>query len=339
MKQTDLARILTRFLADYLPGQRNVSTNTIKSYRDTFKLILLFSEREMNVKAEKLTLSLMDTGTIIKFLDWLEKTRNASISTRNQRLAAIHSFYRYAQMENPELLLECQRVLNLPFKKKMTKPVDYLSPEALRGLFAQPNVQTKRGRRDLILMITLYDTAARVQELIDLTARDIRLVSPAVITLTGKGNKKRCVPIMSKTKLMLEEYMKANKLDVNGKQDHPLFFNSQHHKFTRPGITYILGKYFFLAKEKNRNVIYPENLTPHMIRHTKAMHLLEAGVNLIYIRDLLGHVSVTTTEHYAKANSETKRKALESAYMDVTEDVPVWREDTELLHWLQNLCK
>jgi site-specific recombinase XerD len=242
-------------------------------------------------------------------------------------------------MEKPETMLECQRILSLPFKKKLTKSVDYLTPGALRGLLAQPDAKTWRGRRDLVLIITMYDTAARVQELIDLTVRDIRLESPAIITLTGKGNKRRCVPVLSKTKLLLEDYMTANKLNMNGKQDHPLFFNSRNHKFTRPGIAYLLGKYFSRAKENDPNVIYPERLTPHMLRHTKAMHLLEAGVNLIYIRDFLGHVNVTTTEIYAKANSEAKRKALEAAYLETTENVPIWREDTELLRWLQNLCK
>jgi len=340
MKHTDLAKTLTHFLSEYLPGQRNLSTNTIKSYRDTFKLLLFFCREEFNIKPEHLTFSKIGIEPIYNFLDWLEKTRKVSISTRNQRLAAIHSFYRYAQMENPELLLECQRVLNIPFKKKLTKALDYLMPDALKTILEQPDTRIKKGRRDLVLMATLYDTGARVQELIDLTMRDVRIASPAVITLTGKGNKKRCVPIMFKTQLLLKSYMEENALIINGKQDYPLFFNSCHHKFTRPGITYILKKYFISAKEKNKNVIFPHNLTPHMIRHTKAMHLLDAGVNLIYIRDILGHVSITTTEHYARANTDTKRKALEAAYIDiVTEDIPVWNEDKDLLSWLQDFCK
>jgi site-specific recombinase XerD len=339
MKETDFARTLTHFLSEYLPGQRNLSTNTIKSYRDTFKQLLIFYNKELNITPGNVTFSKMGINTIYAFLDWLEKTRKVSISTRNQRMAAIHSFYRYAQMENPELLLESQRILNMPFKRRTTMPVDYLMPEALKVMLEQPNKETKKGRRDLTLIATLYDTAARVQELIDLKVRDVRIDSPSVITLTGKGNKTRHVPIMSKTHLLLKNYMEEHSLNLNGKQDHPLFYNSRHHKFTRLGITYILKKYFISAKDKNKNIIFPEKIHPHMLRTSKAMHLLDANVNLIYIRDLLGHVNVTTTEHYARANSDKKRKALEAAYIEITEDVPLWNEDKDLLNWLQNFCK
>lgn len=339
MKVTDFARTLTRFLSEYLPGQRNLSTNTIKSYRDTFKQLLIFYDKERNITPGNVTFARLDINAIYAFLDWLEKVRKVSVSTRNQRLAAIHSFYRYAQIENPELLLESQRILSMPFKRRIIMPVDYLMPEALKAMLEQPNKETKKGRRDLTLIVTLYDTGARVQELIDLRVRDVRIASPSVITLTGKGNKKRHVPIMSKTHLLLKNYMEEHKLNLNGKQDHPLFFNSRHYKFTRLGITYILKKYFSSAKKDKKDIVFPEKIHPHMLRTSKAMHLLDANVNLIYIRDFLGHVNITTTERYAKANSERKRKALEAAYVDITEDVPNWNEDKDLLNWLQEFCK
>ena len=169
---------------------------------------------------------------------------------------------------------------------------------------------------------------------------DIRLTKPATITLPGKGNKKRCVPIMEKTQNLLENYIKENRLWENGNQDHPFFYNSNRHPFTRPGITYILGKYLQQAKKSHPDTLFPKCLHPHMVRHTKAMHLLEAGVNLIYIRDLLGHVNVTTTEIYLRANTEIKRKALDSTYMEIVkQDIPVWEEDTKLLNWLVDLCR
>jgi site-specific recombinase XerD len=340
MRQTDFARTLTRFLSEYLPGQRNVSTNTIKSYRDTFKQLLIFCDLELNIKPEHLTFGKIKVETIRDFLLWLEKTRNVGINTRNQRLAAIHSFYRYTQSEQPEILLECQRILGIPFKKRENKTVEYLSQESLKYILEQPDTAKKRGRRDLTIMTTLYDTGARVQELIDLKTGDVRLTKPATITLTGKGNKKRCVPIMGKTRNLLENYMMENRLLENGNQGHPLFYNSNRHPFTRPGITYILEKHLNQAKESHSEVLFPDSLHPHMVRHTKAMHLLEAGVNLIYIRDLLGHVNVTTTEIYLRANTETKRKALESVYVEVvTQDIPVWDEDTDLLNWLQDFCR
>jgi len=340
MKQTDFARILTRFLSDYLPSQRNLSTNTIKSYRDTFKQVLMYFNQELNIKPEHLTFEEIKAEKVKAFLIWLEKTRNISINTRNQRLAAIHSFFRYTQSELPENILECQRILGIPFKKRGKKMIEFLSQECLRYILEQPDTNTKKGRRDLTLMATLYDTGARVQELIDLDIRDVRLTKPTTITLTGKGRKRRSVPIMEKTRILLESYMQENRLSENGMQDHPLFYNSNRHPFTRPGITYILEKHLKKAKESYPEILFTDRLNPHMFRHTKAMHLLEAGVNLIYIRDLLGHVSVTTTEIYLKANTEIKRKALESSFMDViTQDTPVWDEDTDLLKWLQEFCR
>ncbi|MCF8011048.1 MAG: site-specific integrase [Clostridiales bacterium] len=340
MKQTDFARTLTRFLSEHLPGQRNVSTNTIKSYRDTFKQLLQFCASERNINPEHLTFDKITVETIKDFLSWLEKKRNIGINTRNQRLAAIHSFYRYTQSENPEFLLECQRIIGIPFKKREKKTVDYLSQESVKYLLEQPDTSKKRGRRDLTIMATLYDTGARVQELIDLKAGDIRLIKPATVTITGKGNKKRCIPIMEKTKYLLENYMIENRLLENGNQSHPLFYNSKRHPLTRPGITYILQKYLKKAREAHTEVLFPDSLHPHMLRHTKAIHLLEAGVAIIYIRDFLGHVNVTTTEIYSRVNSEVKRKALESAYMEVvTQDIPTWDEDTDLLNWLQDFCK
>ncbi len=340
MRQTDFARILTRFLSEYLPGQRNVSINTIKSYRDTFKQFIMFYELELNTKPEHITFNKITAETIRKFMLWLEEYRRVSINTRNQRLAAIHSFYRYTQFEQPEIMLECQKILGIPFKKGERKIINYLSQECLKYLLEQPDITKKKGRRDLTLIATLYDTGARVQELIDLKVVDVRLTKPATIMLTGKGNKKRCVPIMERTKNLLENYMIENLLLENGNQVHPLFYNSRRHPFTRSGIAYILEKYLKQARICYPEIIFPNKIHPHMIRHTKAMHLLEAGVNLIYIRDLLGHVNVTTTEIYMRVSTEIKRKVLENAYTEiVTQDVPVWEEDTDLLNWLRNFCR
>jgi site-specific recombinase XerD len=340
MKQTDFARTLTRYLSEYLPSQRNFSANTIKSYRDTFKQLLIYMDTECKTKPEHLTFSRIHAETIKDFLFWIENTRGVRINTRNQRLAAIHSFYRYVQSEHPEILFECQKILGIPFKKRQKATIKHLTQENLQLLLEQPDITTKKGRRDLVIMATLYDTGARVQELIDLKTSDIRLTKPATITLTGKGNKKRCVPIMEKTCRLLEMYMNEHHLLENGKQNYPLFYNSRGNPFTRPGITYILEKYFNLAKESNAGTVFPESIHPHMLRHTKALHLLEAGVNLIYIRDLLGHVNVTTTEVYLRADTEIKRKALESMYIDVvSQDIPLWNEDTNLLSWLQDFCR
>lgn len=339
MKQTDFAKTLARYLVDFLPGQRNVSPNTIKSYRDTFKQFLMFMQEEQRIRPEKISFASVTTRSIKDFLQWLETSKNVSTSTRNQRLAAIHSFFRYAQTENPEILFESQKILGIPFKKKQQQTIPHFTMDQLAYLFEQPDTSTKRGRRDLALMVVLYDAGARVQELIDLKVCDVRLAQPSIITLTGKGNKKRNVPIMAKTRSVIEGYMAENHLLENGRQQSPLFHNSRYQPFTRPGITYILEKYFKKAKQSHVEEVFPNRIHPHMLRHSKALHLLESGVNLIYIRDLLGHVSVTTTEIYLKFDTELKRKALEAAYPQVVgKDAPAWEENTDILQWLQDLC-
>lgn len=340
MKQTDFAKTLARYLTDFLPGQRNVSPNTIKSYSYTFKQYLMFMQENKRIKPERMTFECATASCIRDFLDWLETSKGVSISTRNQRLAAIHSFFRYAQTENPEILFESQRVLGIPFKKKQKPTIPHLSKDQLAFLFEQSDTSLRRGRRDLALMVVLYDAGARVQELIDLKVCDVRLDEPATITLTGKGNKKRNVPILDKTKNILRGYMNENHLLESDRYLSPLFYNSRYQAFTRPGITYILSKYYQQAKLNHPDEIFPDSLHPHMFRHSKALHLLEAGVNLVYIRDLLGHVSVTTTEVYLKLDTELKRKALEAAYPKVTsQDVPDWEQNTDTLQWLKNLCQ
>lgn len=336
MKPTDFAKALSHYLAVYLPGQRNVSSNTIKSYRDTFKLFLLFCKQDCNLSIERLGLSRIDKTLVLGFLEWLEKARINSVSTRNQRLACIHGFYRYMQLEDPVGLLSYQQILSIPIKKMQQPTINYLTPDALKLILAQPDPSKANGRRDLTLLCVLYDTGARVQELVDLRFGDVRLDPPAILTLTGKGRKKRQIPIMSNTETLLKQYMDEAFSIQEGMQDHPLFFNRQRGKMTRAGISFILDKYVSQARAKSS--IIPSKVTPHVIRHTKAMLLLQAGVNLIYIRDLLGHVDIATTEIYARADTEMKRKALEKAYPEiVTENLPHWQKDEPLLSWLTSL--
>jgi integrase/recombinase XerD len=336
MKPTDFAKALSHYLATFLPGQRNVSTNTIKSYRDTFKLFLHYCKQNRHLSIERLCLKNIDRKFVLGFLNWLEQDRNNCVSTRNQRLACIHGFYRYMQIEDPAGLLPYQQVLSIPMKKTQTPAIYHLTPDALKLILAQPDTLKPKGRRDLTLLCVLYDTAARVQELVDLCVGDVRLAPPSILTLTGKGRKKRQAPIMSNTEALLKQYMDEAFPVQDGMQDQPLFFNQQHRKMTRAGISYILDKYVTLAREKSS--IIPGKVTPHVIRHTKAMMLLQAGVSLIYIRDILGHVDIATTEIYARADTEMKRKALEKAYPEmVTTNLPHWEKDETLLAWLASL--
>ena len=333
MKPTDFGYCLSNYLTIYLPGQKNLCTNTIKSYRDTFKLLLGFMKEKCAIPPERLTINNFDRGSIDNFLSWLERERGNSISTRNQRLAAIHSLFRYIIGEMPENLLLCQRILALPFKRTERTVVDYLTVDTLKAILARPDTATLSGRRDLVLLSVLYDTGARVQELIDLIVKDIRLDEPAIVRLTGKGRKIRHVPIMKQTVSLLKKYLQEQNLVGKNFISHPVFFNRQHNKLTRAGVSYILSKY---VDRSGRSL----KITPHMLRHTKAMHMLQSNIDLVYIRDLLGHVHISTTEIYARTDTEMKRKALEKAKSNaVLKNLPPWQNNKDLISWLQGLCK
>ncbi len=172
MKPTDFSLYLTQFLSDYLPGQKNVSPNTIRSYRDTFKLLLQYFQEQEGIPPEKITMSCIIQQRVISFLDWLETERRCGVTTRNLRLTAIHSFFRYAQAESPESLFHFQKVMAIPVKKGRKRTVEHLTPEGIRLLLEQPDRSCPKGRRDLVMLSTLYDSGARVQELIDLRVGD-----------------------------------------------------------------------------------------------------------------------------------------------------------------------
>ena len=330
MKPTDFSYYLSDFLTAYLSGQRNLSSNTIKSYRDTFVFLLEYIQETHQVSPEKVTIAQVDKPMIEGFLLWLEKSKNNSITTRNQRLAAIHAFFRYLQSQKPEFMFHSQKILSIPTKKAPQKVIEYLSEDRVKQLLAEPDVSSVTGRRNLALLCTLYDTGARVQELADLSVRDVRLESPAIMCITGKGRKTRHVPIMSKTAKLLSAYLKEHNLSTPDKMDHPLFFNTRGTKLTRQGITYILQKY--------SNICGFGQTSPHRLRHAKAMHLTQADINPVFIRDFLGHVDLKTTEIYSKTNTEMKRKALEK--MDNTiipNTVGSWNENEGLLEWLYSL--
>lgn len=336
MKPTDFAKYLTLFFSEHLPGTRNLSQNTIKAYRDSFRLLLLFCNDCCNIPAGKLTIKMLDDKLVIQFLNWIQEERQCSIATRNQRLAAIHAFFRYVEAQAPEYLLNCQVILQVPFKKHPKPIVTHLTPDQTRCLLAAPNLEKKSGRRDMTLLSVLYDTGARVQELCDLRVRDVRLDSPAVISLTGKGRKTRYVPLLSNTVGLLQSYMAENHLLHNAKLDMPLFCNQRCTKLTRGGVNHILQKYVDSIFEQCSDM--PKKVTAHVMRHSKAMHLYQAGVNLVYIRDILGHVDISTTDIYARADTESKRKALESAFPDITpRGLPEWNRDANLLDFLNNL--
>jgi integrase/recombinase XerD len=332
---TDFAVFLRRFLTAHLAGLRGYSPNTVASYRDTFKLLITFFRDDQSIPPERLTLDCIDAAAIIGFLNWLENSRHNSVSTRNQRLAAVSSFYRWMQSQDPTQMACCQDILTIPAKKPTQPAVHHLTVEQTRRLLAQPDRSTRQGRRDATLLATLYDTGARVQELADLAIRDIRLQPPALAVLTGKGGKTRHVPLTDNTAALLDTYLAEHRLSKPGHDNRPLFVNQHGGKLSRGGVAWITRKYHTKTADPT---LANTDISPHTLRHSKAMHLYEAGIPLPYIRDILGHVDLSTTEIYARASTEAKRKALEAAYTDiVTSDLPEWNQDPGLLTWLATL--
>jgi len=337
MKPTDFSTFLSAFLTQYLPAQRNLRPNTVRAYRDAFVLLLRFLRDHKSLPVERIGLDSMTAELVREFLEHLETERRASIGTRNQRLAAIHSFFRWLQVETPERMLQCQRILAIPVKHRRQAAIEYMRTNQIQAILQQPDLNTREGRRDAVLLSLLYDTGARVQELCDLRARDVRLESPALVRLRGKGGKERVVPLMAGTTKLLDEYMEQWGLkNAPHRSDEPLFSNKRRAALTRFGVAYLLSKYVLSAREGGADV--PERVTPHVLRHSKAMHMLQSGIPVVIIRDFLGHVDIKTTETYARADLEMKRKALESLPgVSPAASLTPWQKDTDLLEWLKSL--
>lgn len=331
-KKTDFALYITKFLTEYLTSVKNMSPNTVVSYRDTIVLLISFMCEKHSARPETLETDHFTAEIIREFLDCLEREHNCSISTRNQRLAAIHSLFRFISVQNPEYMFQAQQILSVPSKKTTQKTIKHLETGQIKELLSAPDSATLKGRRDQALLCLLYDSGCRVQELADLHVMDIRLTTPAQVTLTGKGRKTRVVPLTDETKAILEHYVSENGLNVQAKQDAPLFYNCHGKKLTRQGITYILKKY--------TESIGLVDTTPHVIRHSKAMHMTEADINPIYIRDFLGHTDLKVTQIYSKTSVEMKRRALDKLKGNDTSpptESKDWTDDDDLMKWLGTL--
>lgn len=341
MKQpTDFAKYISSFLNDYLPNEKGVSTNTIKSYSYTFILFIIYMRDVKKLSINKLMLTNINKEIIVSFLDWLQLERKCGDATRNQRLAAISSFVKYIEYMNPIGLYNWHQILSIPSKRTKKQLISYLTIDGVKLLLQQPNMDKSKGLRDLALLTLMYESAARVQEIIDLTPSSLFIDNkPYRVVLHGKGNKYRNVPLPQQQVNILKRYMNENGIFNSERALKPLFPNFHNQKMTRNGVNNILMKYIKMAKIENPGLI-PEHISCHAMRHSKAMQLLESNVQLIHIRDFLGHKSVLTTEVYARVNPKYTFEAVKNAYKNITVDtIPVWEGNNELITMLKELAK
>lgn len=338
---TDMAMLLKDFFETYLLKERGVSNHTIRSYSATFQSLYAFFKDNKGIRANKLFVKDLSRRSINDYLNWLEMEKGNKVSTRNSRLASVKAFCHYAQYKDFKNLARWQDILSIKSKKADMPYMSFLTQEGMKTLLSEVPTDTIQGRRHLAILAFLYDTGARANELISFSAHNLNLTKPYHVILPGKGRKKRIVPIHEKLVLILKAYMKDANIELNNISKQPLFVNAYGRKLTSAGLTHIIMMYADKVRE-NFPALMPKRLSPHSFRHSKATHLLQAGMNIIYVRDFLGHSSVKTTETYVRMDSEQKRKALEAAAADIvpqSQTIEVWNDDGKLLNWLKGLGK
>lgn len=336
---TDLAKYLSRFFEEYLPLERGLSKHTIRSYSDTFTMWYAFFLCQKKLPANKIMLKHITRQNVVDFLNWLEGTRGSSSTTRNSRLASLRAFCYFMQYQDVRNIGKWQEVLTIKAKRTEQATVSFLTQEGMTTLLAQIPTDTIQGRRHLAILAFLYDTGARAQELISFTPQCLNFSKPMHVVLYGKGKKKRIVPIHEKLCIILRAYMKDKGIDENMVGNTPLFTNANGRQLTTAGLAHIINMYAVLVRNLHPELL-PEKISPHTFRHSKATHLLQAGLNIIYVRDILGHNSVRYTEIYARVDSKQKREALDNAYVDLIPHPSSdgeWEKDKGLLNWLKSL--
>jgi len=331
-----LGMALREFFSNYLPKLRGMSPHTILSYRDSFKILLEFLIQQKNIATAALEIEDIGSAEVIAFLDYLESNRKNRIGTRNIRLSAIHSFFRCLAAMYPDYLDQSQRILSIPFKRMSTHSIDYLEFDEIMAVFKAIDRSTFDGRRDCALLKLMFNTGARVQEIVDLKANDLQLSRPFSVYIFGKGQKERICPIWPETAQILREYTEEQGIDL--RKPVTLFRNHLGRPLTRFGVRYILEKYL-----RKASLIQPslkkKSLHPHSIRHSTAVYLLKSGVDLSTIANWLGHASPNTTNKYATMDMEMKQQVLEIAksLCEENSSPSTWRKDPDILAWLESL--
>ena len=330
-----LARAVHGFFGPYLMEQRGLSRHTVLSYRDTLALLLRFIAQTRHTDPATLDLDALTADVILAFLKHLESDRHNKTSSRNVRLAAIHAFARYVSIQFPERLQQVQQILGIPFKRAGTRPIEYFEYDEIRAILDSADRATPSGRRDYALLALMFNSGARVQEIVDIGACDLQLQSPPQIKLVGKGRKTRICPLWPQTAKVLKAFVAERALD--SRSNAAVFCNQRGERLTRFGIRYLLAKYCRIASGKSPSLTR-KRLHPHSVRHSTAVFLLKSGVDLPSISHWMGHASVTTTGRYAKVDLEMKRKALARAATIGDTIAPTkWRPSRSVLDWLASL--
>jgi len=337
MKQSPFLSYYIRiFLTQFLAYERGLSENTILAYRDCLKLFLCYCEDNLKFDIDKIFCDKIDNHIVTNFLDWLEKNRNCSPRTRNARLAALKSFFHYLGRNIPECLENVRKIMSIPLKKVPHKTVDYLEEDELKKIFDCINLESPNGLRDKALLLLMYNTGARVTEITNITISDLRLDKSAHVNILGKGKKYRVCPLWEETVEAINSYLAARKTkNINEKH---LFLNARGIVITRFGVRYIIQKYAYKTM-KTTSTLKNKVTTPHIIRHTTAMHLLQAGNELNMIRLWLGHSSLDTTHMYVEIDMKMKREILNKCQPPVLKErKKIWKQP-KILEWLESFSQ
>jgi len=329
-----LPALITDFFITHLARERGASSHTVIAYRDALKMLLSFAARLRCCTVDRLCFEHLSVEVTLQFLTHLENDRQNSVRSRNARLAALHSFFRYASSREPALALSCQRMLAIPFKKTTRRTLGYLTDEEMKSLLGHVDRDTVNGERDYVLIALLYDTGARVQELLNLRPSDLQLERPAFVRITGKGRRERICPLLPQTARLVGSFLAEQKRATG--DDGPCFRNRYGQKLSRHGVRYLLKKYIAVTRQDTPR-LGRLGISPHTLRHTKAMHLLQAGLPLITIKDILGHADIKSTEIYVETDVEMRRKALEQAGTPSKARKSRNTRAPDLLKWLESL--
>ena len=327
----NFAVLLESFFTQRLMNQRCASQNTIKSYRDTFRLLIQFTQSRLGKQPSQLELTEIDTPLITAFLDELEKKRSISARSRNARLAAIRSFFRYVALEAPAQSAQIQRVLAIPSKRYSRTLINFLTQQEIEALLAAPDQRTWSGRRDYALLLVAVRTGLRLSEITSLQHKDLMLGAGAHIRVVGKGRKERCIPLTKRTVAILKAWMKEHTQDPR----QPLFPSARGQRLSGDGVQYILSKHISIAREACPS-LKGKRITPHVLRHTLAMELLQAGIDRAMIALWLGHESVETTQMYFHANVAFMEQILAKTTTPEGK-FALYRPEDQLLSFLNNL--